>query len=70
MEFADGTSATCTMTAFGALEHRKTRIFGTHGSIECDGETLRVHDFLTNEVSVVDALSGSGRLGRLRARRG
>ncbi|MCG5214074.1 Gfo/Idh/MocA family oxidoreductase [Streptosporangium sp. KLBMP 9127] len=59
MEFADGTSATCTMTAFGALEHRKTRIFGTHGSIECDGETLRVHDFITDEVSVVDALSGA-----------
>ncbi|MDP4501749.1 Gfo/Idh/MocA family oxidoreductase [Nonomuraea sp. G32] len=59
MEFADGTSATCTMTAFGALEHRKTRIFGTHGSIECDGETLRVHDFLTDEVSVIDALAGA-----------
>lgn len=59
MEFADGTSATCTMTAFGALEHRKTRIFGTHGSIECDGETLRVHDFLTDEVSMIDALAGT-----------
>ncbi|WP_433518866.1 Gfo/Idh/MocA family protein [Nonomuraea sp. CA-143628] len=59
MEFADGTSATCTVTAFGALEHRKTRIFGTRGSIECDGETLRVHDFLTNEVSVIDALAGA-----------
>ncbi|MEV6156531.1 Gfo/Idh/MocA family oxidoreductase [Nonomuraea sp. NPDC052129] len=60
MEFADGTSATCTVTAFGALEHRKTRIFGTHGSIEGDGETLRVHDFLTNEVSVIDALATGG----------
>ncbi|MFI6291143.1 Gfo/Idh/MocA family protein [Nonomuraea sp. NPDC050790] len=59
MEFADGTSATCTMTAFGALEHRKTKIFGTHGSIDCDGETLRVHDFLTDKVTVIDALAGA-----------
>lgn len=54
MEFADGTSATCTVTAFAALEHRKTRIFGTRGSIDGDGVVLRVHDFVTNEVTVID----------------
>ncbi|MFD1939758.1 MULTISPECIES: Gfo/Idh/MocA family protein [Nonomuraea] len=54
MEFADGTSATCTVTAFAALEHRKTRVFGTHGSIEGDGVTLRLHDFLTDKVSMID----------------
>ncbi|NUO97993.1 MAG: Gfo/Idh/MocA family oxidoreductase [Nonomuraea sp.] len=59
MEFADGTSATCTVTAFAALEHRKTRVFGTHGSIEGDGVTLRVHDFLTDEVSVIDTHAGA-----------
>ncbi|NUR82751.1 MAG: Gfo/Idh/MocA family oxidoreductase [Nonomuraea sp.] len=60
MEFADGTSATCTVTAFAALEHRKTRVFGTHGSIEGDGVTLRLHDFLTDEVSVIDTRSDAG----------
>ncbi|MEV4167612.1 Gfo/Idh/MocA family protein [Nonomuraea dietziae] len=59
MEFADGTSATCTVTAFAALEHRKTRVFGTHGSIEGDGVLLRVHDFLTDEISVIDTRSGA-----------
>ncbi|MFE7263394.1 Gfo/Idh/MocA family protein [Streptomyces sp. NPDC057592] len=54
MEFADGTSATCTVTAFAALEHRKTRIFGTRGSIDGDGVVLRVHDFVTDEVTVID----------------
>ncbi|NRQ33654.1 Gfo/Idh/MocA family oxidoreductase [Nonomuraea sp. NN258] len=58
LEFADGTSATCTVTAFAALEHRKTRVFGTHGSIEGDGVTLRVHDFLTDKVSVIDTQAG------------
>ncbi|MEV0588088.1 Gfo/Idh/MocA family oxidoreductase [Nonomuraea sp. NPDC050310] len=60
MEFADGTSATCTVTAFAALEHRKTRVFGTHGSIEGDGVTLRLHDFLTDQVSVIDTRTGAG----------
>ncbi|MFC9975184.1 Gfo/Idh/MocA family protein [Spirillospora sp. NPDC127200] len=59
MEFADGTSATCTVTAFAALEHRKTRVFGTRGSIEGDGVTLRVHDFLTDTVEVLDTRSGA-----------
>ncbi|MDP9867929.1 MULTISPECIES: Gfo/Idh/MocA family protein [Streptosporangium] len=59
MEFADGTSATCTVTAFAALEHRKTRVFGTHGSIEGDGVTLRLHDFLTDKVSVIDTHAGA-----------
>ncbi|MFE9459534.1 Gfo/Idh/MocA family protein [Streptomyces californicus] len=53
MEFGDGTTASFTMTAFAALEHRKTRIFGTHGAIEGDGVRLRVHDFLTDTYSTV-----------------
>lgn len=58
MEFADGTSATCTVTAFAALEHRKTRIFGTRGSIEGDGVLLRLHDFVTDEVTTIDTGAG------------
>lgn len=53
LEFGDGTTASFMMTAFAALEHRKTRIFGTHGSIEGDGVNLRVHDFLTDTYSTV-----------------
>ncbi|RJL34015.1 Gfo/Idh/MocA family protein [Bailinhaonella thermotolerans] len=59
LEFADGTSATCTVTAFAALEHRKTRVFGTHGSIEGDGVVLRVHDFVTDTVEVIDTGAGA-----------
>ncbi|MEV4400179.1 Gfo/Idh/MocA family oxidoreductase [Nonomuraea sp. NPDC049607] len=60
LQFADGTTASLTVTAFAALEHRKTRIFGTHGSIEGDGVRLRLHDFLTDEITVIDTQSGDG----------
>ncbi|MFI6602454.1 Gfo/Idh/MocA family protein [Nonomuraea sp. NPDC050536] len=58
MEFADGTSATCTVTAFAALEHRKTRVFGTRGSIEGDGVRLTVHDFVTDEITEIVTTAG------------
>ncbi|MFF8444125.1 Gfo/Idh/MocA family protein [Streptomyces californicus] len=59
MEFGDGTTASFTMTAFAALEHRKTRIFGTHGSIEGDGVQLRVHDFVTDTYSTIMTETGA-----------
>ncbi|MFF0474846.1 Gfo/Idh/MocA family protein [Streptomyces sp. NPDC004284] len=59
MEFGDGTTASFTMTAFAALEHRKTRIFGTHGSIEGDGVRLRVHDFLTDSRTTITTDTGT-----------
>ena len=46
LEYTGGVTASFTMTAFSALDFRKTRIFGTRGSIEGDGRTLVVHDFL------------------------
>ena len=54
LEYDDGTTASLTMTAFTALDFRKTRIFGTFGSIEGDGRTLRIHDFLTDTIEVID----------------
>ncbi|MDR2322063.1 MAG: Gfo/Idh/MocA family oxidoreductase [Microbacterium sp.] len=54
MEFDDGATATVTVTAFAALEHRKTRLFGTRGSIEGDGRMLRIHDFTTDTITEVD----------------
>lgn len=47
LKFEGGTQATFTMTAFSEQTHRQTRIFGTHGYLECDGETIRVVDFRT-----------------------
>ncbi|ALG08879.1 Gfo/Idh/MocA family protein [Kibdelosporangium phytohabitans] len=47
IEYTGGVTASFTMTAFAPAAHRKTRIFGTRGSIDGDGETIAVHDFLT-----------------------
>lgn len=55
MEFQGGATATITVTAFAPLEHRKTRIFGTRGSIEGDGVHLRLHDFVTDEITELTA---------------
>ncbi|MFI6326097.1 Gfo/Idh/MocA family protein [Nonomuraea sp. NPDC050556] len=54
MEFDGGATASFTMTAFTPQLHRQTRIFGTHGSIEGDGELLRITDFLTGDTETVD----------------
>ncbi|GGV26728.1 streptomycin biosynthesis protein StrI [Kitasatospora herbaricolor] len=48
LEFPSGSTASFTMTAFTELTHRKTRIFGTLGCLEGDGEAVRVHDFVTD----------------------
>ncbi|MEU4745571.1 Gfo/Idh/MocA family oxidoreductase [Actinosynnema sp. NPDC023658] len=48
LEYEGGITASFTMTAFSVLDFRKTRIFGTRGSIEGDGRTVTVHDFLTD----------------------
>jgi predicted dehydrogenase len=67
VEFAGGPTATFTMTAFTPHMDRRTRIFGTHGSIDGDGERLSICDFVTGrteELSVssagMDAGSGHG----------
>jgi predicted dehydrogenase len=56
LELADGATVSFTMTAFTPFEQRKTRLFGTHGFVDGDGERLRVVDFRTgaDEVIVVD----------------
>lgn len=67
MEFAGRITGTFTMTGFNQQGHRRTQIFGTQGSIDGDGEKVRVYDFLTagtEELSVTatgaDAASGHG----------
>ncbi len=58
LEFADGATATFTMTAFTDSEHRKTRLFGTAGALEGDGQTIKVFDFLTNHTEIIDTTAG------------
>ncbi|WP_349885429.1 Gfo/Idh/MocA family protein [Microbacterium sp. WHRI 7836] len=49
IEYSGGVTASFTVTAFTELDFRKTRLFGTTGSIEGDGRTLVVHDFVRDE---------------------
>jgi predicted dehydrogenase len=69
MEFDGGPTGTFVMTAFNAGGHRRTRLFGTHGELEGDGETVRVYDFLTETAEVLsarppgDATAGGGHGG-------
>ncbi|MEU6661826.1 Gfo/Idh/MocA family oxidoreductase [Streptomyces sp. NPDC046821] len=58
MEWATGQTVSFTMTAFTAADKRKTRIFGTRGSVEGDGVRLRVHDFTTDTVEVIETETG------------
>jgi predicted dehydrogenase len=63
LELADGATVSFTMTAFTPFEQRKTRLFGTHGFADGDGERLRVVDFRTGAdevISVDGGLSGHG----------
>ncbi|GAA2871007.1 Gfo/Idh/MocA family protein [Nonomuraea rubra] len=60
LEFARGTTVSFTMTAFTPLEHRKTRVFGTHGFAEGDGRTIRVVDFTTGAEESIDTGTMAG----------
>lgn len=53
MEFPSGATGAFTMTAFTPAAHRRTRVFGTSGSIEGDGERITVHDFVTGGTEVL-----------------
>ena len=48
LEFEGGPTAVFTMTAFTEANHRKTRIFGTRGEIDCDGHHIRHFDFVSD----------------------
>jgi predicted dehydrogenase len=53
-DFADGATASMTMTAFAPASHRKTRIFGTRGYIETDNVQINHFDFVTEKTRVID----------------
>ena len=52
--YGEDRTAVFTMTAFNQAGHRRTRIFGTKGSLYSDGVTLEVTDFLTDAVTRID----------------
>jgi predicted dehydrogenase len=54
MEFEGGGTASFTMTGFTPALHRQTRIFGTRGSIEGDGDRLTVFDFVTGRSETLE----------------
>ncbi|RPE36172.1 Gfo/Idh/MocA family protein [Kitasatospora cineracea] len=67
LEYASGATASFTMTAFTPFTHRKTRIFGTRGSLDGDGVNATVTDFVTGREETLqlgvdgpDAGSGHG----------
>ena len=51
LRYANGTTATLTMTAFTRMRDRETRIFGTRGELHGDGNRIEVYDFLTGTVA-------------------
>jgi predicted dehydrogenase len=69
MEFDGGPTGTFTMTAFNAGGYRRTRLFGTRGELDGDGETIAVYDFLTGASENLqahtsgDATAGGGHGG-------
>jgi predicted dehydrogenase len=60
LEFDGGLTGTFTMTGFteGGL-HRQTRIFGSHGELVGDGDTIRLYDFRSGTAEVIDARGDS-----------
>jgi predicted dehydrogenase len=60
MEFPGGATCSFTMSAFTPMEHRRTRLLGTHGYIDGDGETLRLLDFGTGQEESIDTRTTSG----------
>ncbi|MBB6347052.1 Gfo/Idh/MocA family protein [Nonomuraea muscovyensis] len=60
MEFPDGTTCSFTMSAFTPMEHRRTRLLGTHGYLDGDGRTLRLVDFRTGREEIIDSHAGHG----------
>ena len=57
ISFANGKTASFTMTAFAIPSHRRTRIFGTQGEIYGDGAKIWHTDFLTETTQEIDTVA-------------
>lgn len=62
MEFENGVTAAFTMTAFTQSSHRQTTIFGTHGQLFCDGNNIRIYNFLTDQTENISVNDKEGSL--------
>lgn len=60
LNFADGATASFTVTAFTPTFHRKTRLFGTRGYIETDSVKINLFDFVTETETVIDTSVAEG----------
>jgi predicted dehydrogenase len=60
MEFPGGATCSFTMSAFTPMEHRHTRLMGTHGYLDGDGRTLRHVDFRTGAETTIDSAEAGG----------
>jgi len=60
MEFANGVTASFTMTAFTPFLHRQTKLFGTRGQITGNGESIEIYDFLTDKTEKIQVLTSDG----------
>lgn len=58
MAFPGGVTCSFTMSAFTPAEHRRTRVMGTHGYLDGDGERLRYVDFRTGAEEVLEVEAG------------
>lgn len=54
IKFRGGQTGSFTMTAFTEASNRKTRLFGTKGSLEGDGNVVRVYDFMKRQTDEVE----------------
>jgi predicted dehydrogenase len=63
IEFDGGVTATLTMTAFSPFVRRRTRIMGTRGFLEGDGERLTLTDFVTGLSDSVELAGGGADAG-------
>jgi predicted dehydrogenase len=60
IDFEGGVTAALTVSAFTPMGRRRTRIMGTRGFLDGDGERLTVTDFVTGTAESVDATAAGG----------
>lgn len=68
IEYEGGATASLTVSAFTPMSDRKTRIMGTRGHLDTDGQTVRVYDFLTATEKTIDVFDSRGAGGADAAR--
>jgi len=63
IQFEGGVTATLTMSAFTPFARRRTRIMGTRGFLDGDGERITVTDFVTGRVESIDLVGSEADAG-------